>query len=132
MRINKFLAECGIASRRNCEALVLEGRVKVNNKRVLKLATDIDPENDLVSVDDGTLFQCKTIIKTVAYSNIAPCWFRFFNNLVRRCGNREKLFSCWRGNFLRNKIHPRVKAVGANRVTVEPFARKHRNGIKPL
>jgi 23S rRNA pseudouridine2605 synthase len=31
---------------------VLEGRVKVNNKRVLKLATDIDPENDLVSVDD--------------------------------------------------------------------------------
>ncbi len=52
MRINKFLAECGIASRRNCEALVLEGRVKVNNKRVLKLATDIDPENDLVSVDD--------------------------------------------------------------------------------
>ncbi|MBO5214734.1 MAG: rRNA pseudouridine synthase [Clostridia bacterium] len=52
MRINKFLAECGIASRRNCEALVLEGRVKVNNKKVLKLATDVDPESDLVSVDD--------------------------------------------------------------------------------
>ncbi|MBQ7224642.1 MAG: rRNA pseudouridine synthase [Clostridia bacterium] len=52
MRINKFLAECGIASRRNCEALVLEGRVKINNKKVLKLATDVDPESDLVSVDD--------------------------------------------------------------------------------
>ena len=52
MRINKFLAECGIASRRNCETLVLEGRVKVNNKKVLKLATDIDPDVDLVSVDD--------------------------------------------------------------------------------
>ncbi len=52
MRINKFLAECGIASRRNCETLVLEGRVKINNKKVLKLATEVDPEVDLVSVDD--------------------------------------------------------------------------------
>ena len=52
MRINKFLAECGIASRRNCETLVLEGRVKVNNRKIVKLATEVDPEVDLVSVDD--------------------------------------------------------------------------------
>lgn len=51
MRINKFLAECGVASRRNCEAYVLEGRVKVNNKKIVNLATDVDPENDLVSLD---------------------------------------------------------------------------------
>ena len=51
MRINKFLAECGVASRRNSEALVLEGRVKINNKVVTKLATEVDPEFDLVSVD---------------------------------------------------------------------------------
>ena len=52
MRINKFLAECGIASRRNCEALVTAGRVRINGKTVKLLATDVDPENDLVSVDD--------------------------------------------------------------------------------
>lgn len=52
MRINKYLAECGIASRRGCEALVLDGRVKVNGKRVEKLATEVDEETDLVSVDD--------------------------------------------------------------------------------
>lgn len=51
MRINKFLAECGVASRRNSEQLVLEGRVKVNNKIITKLATEVDPEIDLVSVD---------------------------------------------------------------------------------
>ncbi|MBR2988095.1 MAG: rRNA pseudouridine synthase [Clostridia bacterium] len=51
MRINKFLAECGVASRRNSETLVLEGRVKINNKVVTKLATEVDPELDLVSVD---------------------------------------------------------------------------------
>ena len=52
MRINKFLAECGIASRRNCETLVTAGRVKVNGKTVTMLATDVDPEFDLVSVDE--------------------------------------------------------------------------------
>lgn len=52
MRINKFLAECGIASRRNCEKLVTAGRVKVNGKTVTMLATDVDPELDLVSVDE--------------------------------------------------------------------------------
>ena len=53
MRINKFLAECGIASRRNCETLVTAGRVKVNGKTVTMLATDVDPEFDLVSVDEN-------------------------------------------------------------------------------
>lgn len=52
MRINKFLAECGIASRRKCEALILDGRVSVNGKKIMLLATDIDPDNDRVTVDD--------------------------------------------------------------------------------
>lgn len=51
MRINKYLAECGIASRRNCEALVTGGRVKVNGRTVTALSTDIDPETDKVSLD---------------------------------------------------------------------------------
>ena len=51
MRINKFLAECGIASRRNSEILVNEGRVTLNGKKVVNLATDVDPENDRVTVD---------------------------------------------------------------------------------
>lgn len=52
MRINKYLAECGLASRRNCEAFVLDGRVKVNGKTVHNLATEVDTEFDQVSVDD--------------------------------------------------------------------------------
>lgn len=53
MRINKFLAECGVSSRRNSEILVTEGKVKVNGRVVTNLATDIDPEHDLVSVMDS-------------------------------------------------------------------------------
>ena len=52
MRINKFLAECGLASRRNCETLVTDGRVKINGKKVTNLATEVNEETDLVSVDD--------------------------------------------------------------------------------
>ncbi|MCL2062272.1 MAG: rRNA pseudouridine synthase [Firmicutes bacterium] len=51
MRINKYLAECGLGSRRACEQLVLDGRVAVNGKTADKLAFEINPENDKVSLD---------------------------------------------------------------------------------
>lgn len=51
MRINKYLAECGFGSRRKCEQLVTDGRVKLNGRLVKELATDINEEKDIVSVD---------------------------------------------------------------------------------
>ena len=51
LRINKYLASCGIASRRNCEQLVLDGRVEVNGKKITALATEIDEQVDKVSLD---------------------------------------------------------------------------------
>jgi 23S rRNA pseudouridine2605 synthase len=50
-RINKYLSDCGIASRRKVEELILQGRVLVNNKTVIELSTKIDSEGDLVQVD---------------------------------------------------------------------------------
>ena len=41
MRINKYLSGCGIDSRRKCEQLVLDGRVKINGKKATELATDV-------------------------------------------------------------------------------------------
>jgi len=55
MRINKFLAECGVASRRSSEQIIKDGRVKVNNKVVTNLATVIDTEKDKVLLDDKRL-----------------------------------------------------------------------------
>lgn len=51
MRLNKFIADCGIASRRKAEELILQGRITVNNKTVTKLSFDIDPVNDIVCFD---------------------------------------------------------------------------------
>ncbi len=54
MRINKYLASSGVASRRKAEELILEGKVKVNGKVVTNLATDIKP-TDVVNYENQTL-----------------------------------------------------------------------------
>ena len=51
IRVQKFLAECGIASRRKCEEFITEGRVKVNGVTV-ELGTKVNPEKDKVEFDD--------------------------------------------------------------------------------
>ena len=50
MRINKFLAECGVGSRRACDKLIEEKKVKVNGK-ICALGTEIDEYNDNVTVE---------------------------------------------------------------------------------
>lgn len=50
MRINKFLAESGVASRRACDKIIEEGRVKING-RIAEVGAEIDELNDSVSVD---------------------------------------------------------------------------------
>ena len=46
IRLQKFLAQCGIASRRNSEKLILEGLVQINGKIEKELGIKIDPEKD--------------------------------------------------------------------------------------
>ena len=48
MRLQKFLAQCGVASRRASEKLILEGKVKINGKIETRLGTKIDTENDSI------------------------------------------------------------------------------------
>lgn len=51
MRLNKFLSEAGVASRRKADELIKEGRIEVNDKIVTELGTKIDPEKDVVKFD---------------------------------------------------------------------------------
>ena len=48
VRLQKFLANSGVASRRKCEELILEGKVSVNGKVVNELGIKIDPTVDKV------------------------------------------------------------------------------------
>ena len=49
-RLQKFMARCGVASRRKCEELILDGKVKVNNQVISELWTKINPSMDIVEV----------------------------------------------------------------------------------
>lgn len=51
-RLQKFLAESGIASRRKCEELILQGLVKVNGKVYTELGTKINPDKDIVEYNN--------------------------------------------------------------------------------
>jgi 23S rRNA pseudouridine2605 synthase len=51
VRLNKFLAQAGVASRREADRMITEGRISVNNIVVEELGVQIDPAKDSVRVD---------------------------------------------------------------------------------
>jgi pseudouridine synthase len=57
MRLQKFIAHCGVASRRAAEVMIQEGRVKVNHLTVSELGTSVLPGVDVVEVDGRIIRQ---------------------------------------------------------------------------
>ncbi|MDK2565004.1 pseudouridine synthase [Romboutsia sedimentorum] len=55
MRINKYIASCGIASRRKAEEIILQKRVTVNGNVVSELSFKIDEQNDIVEIDGSKI-----------------------------------------------------------------------------
>jgi pseudouridine synthase len=51
VRLQKFLADAGVASRRAAEKIILDGKVRVNGQIIRLLGTKVDPVHDEVSVD---------------------------------------------------------------------------------
>ena len=50
LRLQKFIADCGITSRRKAEELIAQGRVKVNGVVIRELGTKVVPEKDAIVV----------------------------------------------------------------------------------
>ncbi len=55
VRLQKYIADCGVASRRKAEKLISAGKVKVNGQVVTQLGTKIDPDKDKVVVNGKLL-----------------------------------------------------------------------------
>lgn len=64
MRLNKYLAGQGVASRRKADELITGGQVAINGKAVRELGTIIDPDKDVVTVNGKNVGGAK---KTVVY-----------------------------------------------------------------
>lgn len=56
VRLQKYLAACGVASRRACELLISDGRVAVNGRPVVQQGVCIDPSSDVVELDGQRVF----------------------------------------------------------------------------
>lgn len=57
IRLQKLIADSGVCSRRKAEVLIAEGRVAVNGLVVVEMGTKVNPNIDVVSVDDKVIDQ---------------------------------------------------------------------------
>ena len=55
IRLQKYMAEAGIASRRKCEEYILQGKVKVNGVVVTELGTKVNPQKDKVEFEGKSI-----------------------------------------------------------------------------
>lgn len=55
IRLQKYMAEAGVASRRKCEEYILDGRVKVNGRTIYELGTKVNTKTDVVEFDDKVI-----------------------------------------------------------------------------
>lgn len=55
IRLQRFMASAGIASRRRCEEYIVAGRVTVDGKIVTELGTKVDPQRQVITVDGEVL-----------------------------------------------------------------------------
>ncbi|MGB4977803.1 MAG: pseudouridine synthase, partial [Anaerolineae bacterium] len=66
-RLQKIMAHAGVASRRACEEIIVDGRVKVNGKVVTELGTRVDPDKDTVLLDGHPLTGSEALRYIVLY-----------------------------------------------------------------
>lgn len=55
IRLQKYIAKSGVASRRKAEELILEGKIQVNGKTITELGTKVNPEKDIVTYNGRKL-----------------------------------------------------------------------------
>ena len=55
LRLQKYLADCGVASRRGAEELIKQGRVRVNGETVREMGVKVDEDRDIVEFDGERL-----------------------------------------------------------------------------
>ena len=137
VRLQKFLAEAGVASRRASEQFIVEGRVTVNGETVRELGSRIDPGRDKVAVDGRPLKPRRKLYvalnKPPGYictrrdpesrkiiSELIPTEW---SNLVPvgrlDCASEGLIFLTNDGDFCLKLTHPRYGVPKKYRVTIE-------------
>ncbi len=66
IRLQKFMAEAGVASRRASEELIADGRVRVNGE-VATIGMSVDPEKDAVTLDGKAVHAAEPLVTVLLY-----------------------------------------------------------------
>ncbi len=72
IRLNKYLAMCGVASRKKADELIQQGRVAVNGQVTTQLGVKINPQKDRVTVD-GRLVKPEEKLVYIALNKPKDC-----------------------------------------------------------
>ncbi|MBX3097016.1 MAG: rRNA pseudouridine synthase [Fimbriimonadaceae bacterium] len=124
MRLHRYLAQCGIASRRKAEEIILEGRVAVDGKIITELGTKVD-EGNVVTLDGArvslpehayfVLNKPKGYVTTLSDDRKRPTVVKFFPSSpagLKPVGRLDKdssglLLISNDGDFAMRLTHPR-------------------------
>ena len=137
MRLNKYLANAGIASRRKCDEIILAGEVAVNGKVITELGTVVNEKKDKVTVKGRVVklpssFVYIKLNKPKGYACTASDE-KGRKTIYELIDCQERLFSIGRldydtegliiltndGDFANKVAHPRYGMEKEYRVTVE-------------
>lgn len=152
-RLQKYLAQCGVASRRKCEELILQGRVQVNGVTVTELGTKINPEKDKIKFDGKDIKQSPKLVyillnKPIGYVTTADDQFGR-DTVLDLVKVKERIVPVGRldmytsgaliltndGDFVYQVTHPKHEIEKTYTVTIKGIAQNSeveqlRNGIK--
>lgn len=138
VRLQKFIAEAGLSSRRAAERLMTEGRVWVNGQPARELGTQVDPRVDLVMVDGRPVkprrrltvalhkppgFVCSRSPQTARQrlvGELLPAeWHDLYPVGRLDCDSEGLLLMTNDGEFCLRLTHPRYGVTKVYRATVE-------------
>ena len=142
VRLQKYLADCGIASRRSSETIILAGRVKVNGQVITQMGVQITPGKDAVFVDGRRVtpkanhayymfYKPRGVVCTMADENNRKCVADFFRQHRRRLypvgrldmDSEGLLLITDDGDFANRVMHPKNGVQKVYRATLDkPYA----------
>ena len=126
VRLNRFIAQSGICSRREADNVIASGRVQINGRRVYELGIQVNPEQDSVKVD-GKVIQVeskkvyfifhkpKNVMTTMSDPEGRPCIADYTKQMGLRVypvgrldwGSEGLLLLTNDGDFANKVMHPK-------------------------
>ena len=153
-RLQKFLANSGVASRRKCEELIEQGKIKVNGKTVFELGTKVNPEQDKIEYN-GKIVKAETekiyilLNKPIGYVTTAKDQFNRTTVMDLLKGVDKRVVPAGRldmytsgalilsndGEFINKITHPKNEIektynVTVNGIVTEQDVKKLENGVE--